>query len=263
MSASGADERGPKDRGLRDRVVVVTGAAAGIARATAGAFAMEGARLVIVDLDSHGLTDAAGEMEAGGTLVERVVADVTAEEGAARAVQAAVDRFGTIDVLANVVGGSRPGPTVTEVVPADWEAVVRLNLTSVFLMCHFAIPYMERQGHGVVINVSSGAGLRGMKANPAYCAAKAGVVGLTRALAIDHAPRGVRVNAVAPGAVLTPLMRRNRSEDEIRHIAGQSLLNRVASPDELADVIVWLASDQSSYTVGQTLSIDGGTVAGV
>jgi NAD(P)-dependent dehydrogenase (short-subunit alcohol dehydrogenase family) len=130
-------------------------------------------------------------------------------------------------------------------------------------MSHFAIPHMERQGRGVVINVSSGAGLRGMKGNPAYCAAKAGVAGLTRALAIDHTSRGVRVNAVAPGAVLTPLMRRNRSDDEIRHIGAQSLLNRVASPEELADVIVWLASDQSSYTIGQTVSIDGGTVAGV
>jgi NAD(P)-dependent dehydrogenase (short-subunit alcohol dehydrogenase family) len=251
------------ERGLRDRVALITGAAAGIARATAIAFGAEGARLVLVDIDAAGLDDIRAELEAGASQVESVVADVTSEEGAARAVRAAIDRFGTIDVLANVVGGSRPGPTVPEVSLEDWQAVVRLNLTSIFLMCHFAIPHMERQGHGVVVNVSSGAGLRGMKGNPAYCAAKAAVVGLTRALAIDHTPRGVRVNAVAPGAVLTPLMRRNRREDEIRYIAGQSLLNRVAAPEELADVIVWLASDQSSYTVGQTLSIDGGTIAGI
>jgi NAD(P)-dependent dehydrogenase (short-subunit alcohol dehydrogenase family) len=251
------------ERGLRDRVAIVTGAAGGIARAVAVAFAAEGSRLVVTDIDQPGLDHLAGELARGGTDVESVVADVTTEEGAASVVQAAIDRFGAFDILANIVGGSRPGPTAPEVSLADWEAGLRLNLTSTFLMCHFAIPHMERQGRGAIVNVSSGAGLRGMKGNPAYCAAKAGVVALTRALAIDHAPNGVRVNAVAPGAVLTPLMRRNRSEEEIGYIARQSLLHRVAEPEELADVIVWLASDQSSYTVGQTLSIDGGTVAGV
>jgi NAD(P)-dependent dehydrogenase (short-subunit alcohol dehydrogenase family) len=251
------------ERGLRHRVALVTGAANGIARATSIALGAEGARLVLVDIDGPGLDELGEVLGPAGVEVEHVVADVTTEAGASGAVQAAIDRFGSVDILANVVGGSRPGPTVVEVSLADWQAVVSLNLTSAFLMCHYAIPHMERQGRGVVVNVSSGAGLRGMRGNPAYCAAKAGIVGLTRALAIDHTGRGVRVNAIAPGAVLTPLMRRNRSEDEIRYIAGQSLVNRVAAPEELADVIVWLASDQSSYTVGQTLSIDGGTVSGV
>ena len=215
------------------------------------------------DIDETGLGAITDQLVSAGTEVEAVLADVTTEQGAASLVRTTIERFGTVDILANVVGGSRPGPTAADVSLADWDSALRLNLTSAFLMCHFAIPHMEQQGRGVIVNVSSGAGLRGMKGNPAYSAAKAGIIGLTRALAIDHMPKGVRVNAVAPGAVLTPLMRRNRSEQEIGYIAGQSLVNRVAEPEELADVIVWLASDESSYTVGQTISVDGGTVAGV
>jgi NAD(P)-dependent dehydrogenase (short-subunit alcohol dehydrogenase family) len=251
------------ERWLYQKVAVITGAAGGIARAVAIAFSREGCRLVLGDIDETGLRAITDQLASAGAEVEAVLADVTTEQGATSVVQTAIERFGTIDILANVVGGSRPGPTAADVSLADWDSALRLNLTSTFLMCHFAIPHMEQQGRGVIVNVSSGAGLRGMKGNPAYCAAKAGIVGLTRALAIDHMAKGVRVNAVAPGAVLTPLMRRNRSEQEIGYIAGQSLVNRVAEPEELADVIVWLASDESSYTVGQTISVDGGTVAGV
>jgi NAD(P)-dependent dehydrogenase (short-subunit alcohol dehydrogenase family) len=252
-----------RDRGLRDRVVIVTGAGGGIARATALAFGVEGSRLVLADIDAVNVEEVATSLKASGSEAEVVLADVTSSEGAASVVDRACDRFGTVDVLANVVGGSRPGQTATELSEADWDAMLRLNLTSAFLMSRFALPHMEAQGRGVIVNVSSGAGLRGMKANPAYCAAKAGVVGLTRSLAIDHAPNGIRINAVAPGAVLTPLMRRNRSQEEIGYIGRQSLLGRVAQPDELADVIVWLASDESSYLVGQTLSVDGGTATAI
>jgi NAD(P)-dependent dehydrogenase (short-subunit alcohol dehydrogenase family) len=251
------------DRGLGGKVVIVTGAGGGIARSTAEAFAAEGSRLVLVDVDRSTLDEVATQLRDGGAEVETILADVTTEDGAQSVVQAAIDRFGTVDVLANVVGGSRPGPTTAEVGLADWDAMIRLNLTSTFLMSHFVLPEMERKGSGAIVNVSSGAGLTGMKGNPAYCAAKAGVVGFTRAMAIDHAPKGVRVNCIAPGGVLTPLMKRNRTPDEIAFIGRSSLVGRVADPSELADAIVWLASDQATYVVGQTISVNGGSAAGV
>jgi NAD(P)-dependent dehydrogenase (short-subunit alcohol dehydrogenase family) len=247
----------PAPSGLEGKVVVVTGAAGGIARSTAVAFGREGARLVLVDVDEPGLKSVTEELEAAGTAVTPVAADVTTAEGAERVVGHTVDRFAALDVLANVVGGSRPGRTVVDVSRSDWDAALAFNLTSTFLMCHFAIPVM-RQGGGAIVNVASGAGLHGMPRNPAYCAAKAGVVGLTKALAIDHAADGIRVNCVSPGAVLTPLMRRNRTPEEIEMLGRGALLGRVADPAELADVIVYLASDQASYITGKTIEVDGG-----
>ena len=245
--------------GLAGRVAIITGAAAGIARATAEAFAAEGVRVVGADVDAEGLRSLEEDLGAAGVETLTVLADISTPEGAKAVADGALARFGTIDILANVVGGSRPGQTVTELEEADWERLLALNLTSVYLMCRHVIPTMAAKRRGAIVNVSSGAGLRGMRANPAYVAAKAGVVGITRALAIDHGPDGVRVNCVAPGAVRTPLMERNRTEEEIAYIARQSLVGHVAAPEEVAAVIVFLCSDQASYVMGQTIPVDGGT----
>lgn len=254
---------GPTPSGLAGRAVIVTGAAAGIARATALAFGREGAHVVGADVDVDGLATLTPELGELGVDAVPVVADVTTADGARAVTDAALARFGRIDALVNVVGGSRPGQTIAELDEADWERMLALNLTSVYQMCRAVIPAMVAGDGGAVVNVSSGAGLRGMRRNPAYVAAKAGVVGLTRALAIDHGPAGVRVNCVAPGPVLTPLMLRNRTDDEIAFIAGQSLVGYVASPDEIAAVIVFLCSDQASYVMGQTIPVDGGLTSAV
>lgn len=232
---------------------IVTAAGNGIGAATARAFATAGYRLVLADIDA-----AAADRTAAGlpdpAAVTTVVADVTTDAGAASVVDSALHAYGGLGVLVNVVGGSRPGKTVTELDRAEWDQLLALNLTSVFLMCRAALPHLT----GSVVNVSSGAGLRGMRANPGYCAAKAGVVALTRAMAIDHAASGIRVNAVAPGPVLTPLMERNRTQGEITAMGGLSLRGRIGQPDEIAAAILWLASDAASYVNGQTLEVDGG-----
>ncbi|MFY1638043.1 SDR family NAD(P)-dependent oxidoreductase [Solwaraspora sp. WMMB335] len=235
-------------------VALITAAAHGIGAATARAFAEDGYRLVLADIDATGL-DAAGAALPGQ--VATVLADATTETGSAAAVDAAIARYGRLDALVNVVGGSRPGRTVVDLELAEWDRWLALNLTSVFLMCRAALPHLVTTG-GAVVNVSSGAGLRGMRANPAYCAAKAGVVGLTRALAIDHGPAGVRINCVAPGPVRTPLMQRNRSPAEIAQLGTIAVLGRIGEPGEIAAAIRWLASDAASYLTGQTIEVDGG-----
>jgi NAD(P)-dependent dehydrogenase (short-subunit alcohol dehydrogenase family) len=251
--------------GAQPPLAIVTGAADGIGQATARAFAAGGYRLVLADRNEAGLEDLRTELEAAAgpaTGHETAVADVTDEADAAAVAERAA-RLGGPDVLVNVVGGSRPGKTVVDLPLAEWQQLLALNLTSTFLMCRAVLPHMERAGSGAIVNVSSGAGLRGMRANPGYCAAKAGVVALTRALAIDHGPAGVRVNCVAPGPVRTPLMRRNRTPDEIAAMGRLSLTGRIAEPAELAAAILWLASDASSYVMGQTIEVDGGPAAGI
>lgn len=240
-------------------VALITAAAHGIGAATTRAFADAGYRLALADIDTAGLRSLAARLDATGLdpAVTTVVADVTTDAGAAEAVEAAVTAYGRIDTLVNVVGGSRPGRTVVDIDLAEWDRWLALNLTSVFLMCRHAMPQLSATG-GSIVNVSSGAGLRGMRANPAYCAAKAGVVGLTRALAIDHGGAGVRVNCVAPGAIRTPLMERNRSAAEIDAMGRIAVLGRIGDPTEIAATIRWLASDAASYLTGQTIEVDGG-----
>lgn len=244
------------------KVAVVSAAGGGIGAATALLLARAGATVVGVDIDADALAEREQELGDGGRW-HSVVADVTSRPATEALVAEVMAAHGRVDSLVNVAGGSRPGQTVVALEPSEWDRLVALNLTSVYLMCRAAIPHMEAAGGGTIVNVSSGAGLRGMQANPAYVAAKAGVVALTRSLAIDHGPNGVRSNAVAPGPVATPLMRRNRTPDEIAYIARQTLVGRVGEPDELAHAIAWLASGDSSYVMGQTIAVDGGVVAGI
>jgi NAD(P)-dependent dehydrogenase (short-subunit alcohol dehydrogenase family) len=245
---------------LNGKVAVVTAAGAGIGAATAALLVRSGATVVGVDLDVDALTEQRDLL--GGGAFHPVVADVSDPATVDAAIAEAVRLGGRIDVLANVAGGSRPGHDVVALDPAEWDRLVRVNLTSVYLMCRAVIPHMRTAGGGTIVNVSSGAGLRGMHANPAYVAAKAGVVALTRALALDHGPEGIRTNCVAPGPVATPLMRRNRTPEQIEMLAREvSVLGRLGEPEELAEAIVWLASDASSYVVGQTIEVDGGVAS--
>ena len=235
-------------------VAIVTAAGEGIGEATAHAFADAGYRLVLVDINAQAVNETASDLP--GSAVE--VADVTDEIAVAALVASSLQQFGRVDVLVNVVGGSRPGKTVAELTLDEWNRMLALNLTSTFLMCRAVLPHMEQRGKGAIVNVSSGAGLRGMRANPGYVAAKAGVGALTRALALDHGRNGVRVNCVAPGPIRTPLMRRNRTPDEIKMMGDIAIAGRIGEPEEIAAGILWLASDASSYVMGQTIEIDGG-----
>ncbi len=244
--------------GLAGRAVLVSGSAAGIGRAVSEAFAAAGSRACLADVDGPGLEALAAELAGAPGEVATVTADVTTPEGAAKAVEAAVSAWGRLDVLVNVVGGSMPGKDVTELDLDGWSDVLRFNLTSMYLMCHHGIPHLRAAGGGSIVNISSGAGLRGVRKNPAYCAATAGVLGFTRALAADHGDEGIRVNAVAPGPIMTPLMVRNRTPEEIGKLGELTMVGRVGRPTEIAAAVLFLAGDAASFMTGQTLEVDGG-----
>ena len=240
------------------KVALVTGGGSGIAQAVCLRFAADGAKVAVADIAADaGRETVHAIADQGGTAI-LVEGDVTVAADAARLVAATVEAFGRLDILANVVGGSLPQYTVADLPEHEWRQLLDVNLTSVFLMSKYAVPRIAEAGGGAIVNVSSGSGVSGQPLNPGYVAAKGGVIALTKGMALDHADQRIRVNCVAPGPVLTPLMRRNRTPEEIEGFAQLNPLKKVGLPEELADAITYLASEQASFITGQTLNVDGG-----
>ena len=248
-------------RELDGRVALVTGATSGIGRATALRFAEEGARVALVGRDEGALGDVAREVKGRGVEALEIRADVTVEEDARRAVGETVERFAALDVLVNAAGIISNG-TVETTPLADWDAMMNVNLRSVFHLMQLAAPHLEKRP-GNVVNVSSVTGLRAFPGVLAYCVSKAGVDQLTRCAALELAPKGVRVNAVNPGVVVTDIHRRGGMAEEnyaafLERSKQTHPLGRVGQPREVAELICFLASDRASWITGATYSIDGG-----
>ncbi|HEV2859549.1 MAG TPA: glucose 1-dehydrogenase [Pyrinomonadaceae bacterium] len=248
-------------RELEGRVALVTGATSGIGHATALRFASEGARVALVGRDAGALSETAGEVAGHGGEALGVKADVTAEEDARRAVAETVEKFGGLDVLVNAAGIISNG-TVENTPLSDWDAMMDVNLRAVFHLMQLAVPHLERRP-GNVVNVSSVTGLRAFPGVLAYCVSKAGVDQLTRCAALELAAKGVRVNAVNPGVVVTEIHKRGGMADEkyagfLEHSKTTHPLGRVGSAEEVAELVLFLASDRASWITGATYSIDGG-----
>jgi len=251
---------------LAGRVAIVTGAASGIGRATAELFGLEGAQVLLADIDRVAGEAAAREIAAAGGRAIFEPADVTQDADARRLVERARREFGALHVLVNSAGIIRRA-TIIEIEESEWDRVLAVNVKSVFLLSRYGIPVMAESGGGSIINVASGWGLAGGPRAAAYCASKGAVVLLTKAMAIDHGARNIRVNCVCPGDTDTPMLRseaRQIGEPEAEFLAGAARrpLGRLGTPQEIAQAILFLAGGASSFMTGAAVVVDGGGLAG-
>ncbi|MDE0139173.1 MAG: glucose 1-dehydrogenase [bacterium] len=244
---------------LEGKAAVVTGAGQGIGAAIARLFAAEGARLVLADLRSGPATGMVEEITSGGGEAVFVQADVTSDADCKRMIDTAIERFGCLDILVNNAGIAGKG-TVTEATEELWDRVMAVNLKSIFLASRHAVPHMERAGGGSIVCIASVAGMTGEKGQVAYNTSKHGVIGLVRCMAYDHAAAGIRVNAVCPGAIDTPLLS-PLTEERLTRLEGLHMMRRLGRPEEIAQAVLYLAADESSFTTGAAMVADGGYTA--
>lgn len=244
-------------RGLKDKRVLVTGGASGIGAATAARFLEEGAAVCILDRDAEGLERVAGELPG---LAGTVRADVTDQQQVGVALNEAVDTMAGVDVLINNAGISIRHDFL-EITAEEWNRVIGVNLTGVFYVAQATAQHMVDHGGGVILNMASTNGITGYPFYADYNASKAGVIALTRSMALELAP-GVRVNAVAPGFVLTPMQRAEYTDEMLADFTRKVPLGRCAAPEEVAALFAFLASDEAGYITGHVYTIDGGEIAG-
>jgi NAD(P)-dependent dehydrogenase (short-subunit alcohol dehydrogenase family) len=253
---------------LDGKVAIVTGGAGGIGGATARALAREGASVAIVDIDSARAQQIADVVTASGGIAIGVAADLSDETEVAAAIATTVARYGRLDVLHNNAALTESDflsrdTQVTELSLEVWERTMAVNLRSQMLMCKHAIPEMVRDGGGSIINMSSGASLKGDRTRTAYGVSKAGVNTLTMYVAASHGKRGVRVNTIVPGLIITDAVRAHLTERMLAGLGRATLTPYVGEPDDVANLVVFLASDESRYITGQMIAIDGGMSAHV
>jgi 3-oxoacyl-[acyl-carrier protein] reductase len=250
---------------LSGQVAIITGGASGQGRATAVLFAQERARVVVGDINGNGAEETARLItrQEGGQAAA-VKADVTKAEEVRNLVETALSRYGRLDVLINNAGATL-WKGIEDTSEEEWDRILDINLKGVFLGCKFAIPAMRQCGGGSIVNIASGARLIGLPQHFAYCAAKAGVIHLTKSLALDHGRDNIRINCICPGAVLTPMLGEvidlNDSAQR-EQTAKQSALGRIAEPEEIARVSLFLCSKDASFMTGAAVPVDGGSAAG-
>jgi NAD(P)-dependent dehydrogenase (short-subunit alcohol dehydrogenase family) len=252
------------NRPLEGKVGIVTGASRGIGAATAVALAEAGAAVSIAARSADLLDELAARMKADGARALAVPTDVGDAESVQRLVERTVDAFGRLDVAVNNAAGGGAPPTPLADLPVDaYDSSIAITLRSVFVSMKFEIEAMLRHGEGgAIVNMASTAALEGVGGLAGYVSAKHGVVGLTETAALDYGDRGIRVNALAPGPILTDNLA--RAGEEVQRQAAMAMpLKRVGHPEEVAQAVVWLCSDASSFITGATLPIDGGKLAGV
>ena len=245
---------------LKDKVALVTGGASGIGRATVLRFAEEGAKVMVADRNRLASDETLRMARGISPDVEAVPVDVSKWNQVQEMVDATVGRFGRLDVLVNAAGVLVLSPPLAEVDERDWDLVMTTNLKGLFLCCKAAIPAMIKSGGGSIVNISSMAGVQAYTRSLPYSVSKAGVIHLTLTAASQYTSKGIRINCIAPGTVDTPQARgSSQSSQALQDIAANHPMGRIGRPEDIADTILYLASDESSYISGSTIIADGGS----
>jgi len=249
---------------LKGKVAIISGAGSGLGRATAILFAREGARIVVAaNREKDGEQTVKSIKEVGGDAI-LVRVDVTKASDLEKAVKAAMDKYGKLDIMLNNAGTPGPGKMIADITEEEWNRVLSVNLTGVFLGTKYAIPEMLKGGGGVIINTSSVAGVSPRRYTGAYSAAKAAVIQLTRITALEYARKNIRVNCILPGPIDTPFFSKVAGGDPEKiakfkeMVRNEVPLGRFAQPEEIAQVALFLASDEASYITGAAFAVDGG-----
>ncbi len=252
----------PVARDFSGRAAMITGAGSGLGQAAAMLLANRGANVLVADINAVGGQATVDLCRAAGVDAFFMPTDVTQEADVAAAVVAVVDRWGSLDLAINNAGTTGPSKPTAEYTLEEWNQVVALNLTSVFIGLKHQIPPMVAQGRGAIVNTSSGAGLMGFAGLPAYVATKHAVLGITKAAALEYIKAGVRINAVCPGSTRTPMLESWMGGNPAIEaaMANSAPIGRLAAPVEIAEAMVWLLSDAASFMVGHALAVDGGAV---
>jgi NAD(P)-dependent dehydrogenase (short-subunit alcohol dehydrogenase family) len=242
------------------KVAFITGAANGIGRATALAFAREGASVAVADVSEPGNGETARLIEELGGRALAVRCDVTRTEDIKAALDKAVEAFGRFDFAFNNAGIEQPAKPAADLTAEEWDRIIDIDLRGVFLCMQHEIPLLLKGGGGAIVNTSSGAGVKGIAGQAAYCAAKFGIVGLTKAAALDYAKSSIRINAVCPGIIETPMMDRfsGGTPEGRERVIAQEPIGRMGKPEEIAAAVVWLCSEAAAFVIGHALVIDGG-----
>ena len=242
------------------KVAFVTGAANGIGRAAALAFAREGAAVALADVSEQGTQETVRLIEQAGGRALGVRCDVSLAEDVKAALDKTAEGFGRLDFAFNNAGIEQPLKPAADLTEQEWDRIFGIDLRGVFLCLKHEIPLMLRHGGGAIVNTSSGAGVKGIAGQAAYCAAKFGVVGLTKAAALDYAKSNIRINAVCPGIIETPMMDRfsGGTPEGRERVIAQEPVGRMGKPDEIAAAVVWLCSDAAAFVVGHAMVVDGG-----
>ena len=248
---------------LRDRVAIITGSGGSIGGVTARRFAREGAKVVVTDINVEGGQGTVKDIKDNGGEAVFVEADISKVVECEKIIRSAVDVFGRVDVLFNNAGLDLT-KSMHEYIEEDYDKMVDVHLKGSFFCIRYVLPEMMKQGGGSIINMGSIAALSGFMKSAAYCAAKGALVNLTRYVALEYAPYNIRCNCICPGVVATEMMK--RFTEQFPDLAQRSIANhpmgRLAKPEEIADAVVFLASDESTFITGVSLSVDGGYMAG-